>query len=229
MVANGRDKVIQVQKPAQSLQAFQKKVASGDDLQVGLLKPMLMAAGVAVVAVGSFFGFQAYRSSSLARHQEALASLKLEVTGNPAVPGSEPTSPQDLEKRMRDRLPKLEALANRAPGGSRPATAGLLATWRVELGEQAAAPATISDPWDRLRLAQKQVAMGLGQEAAASLAPLRAKAGPDQAWGSLFWSTLLDADRLQGNRDQAWKDLAEYKTRFRDQADASLDRLLSGV
>jgi hypothetical protein len=226
MVAHGRDKVIQVQKPAQSLQAFQQKVASGEDLQVGYLKPLLIGAGIAVVAVGSFFAFQAARSSSLARHNEALAKLQLEVTG---APGQGPASPQELEKRMRDRLPALEALANRAPGAAKAATDGLLATWRTELGEKGPAPAVATDPWGLLELAQKQIALGQGQEAAASLAPLRAKAGPDQAWASLYWSTLLDADRLQGNRDQAWKDLAEYKARFRDQADASLDRMLAGV
>jgi hypothetical protein len=229
MVAHGRDKVIQVQKPAQSLQAFQQKVASGEDLQVGYLKPLLIGAGVAVVAVGAFFGIQAARSSSLARHNEALAKLQLEVGGNPATPGLDVAGPAELEKRMRDRLPQLEALANSAPSGARAATSGLLATWRTELGVPGSAPAAPTDPWGLLRLAQKQVALGQGQEAAASLAPLRAKAGPDQAWGSLYWSTLLDADRLQGNRDQAWKDLAEYKARFRDQADASLDRMLAGV
>jgi hypothetical protein len=229
MVANGRDKVIQVQKPAQSLQAFQKKVASGDDLQVGYLKPLLIGAGAAVVAVGVFFAVQAARSSTLARHNEAVANLKLEVGGNPAAPGLETASPQELETRMRERLPRLETLANSAPSGAKAATTGLLATWRAELGEQGPAPAAPTDPWGLLRLAQKQVALGQGKEAAASLAPLRGKADPDQAWGSLYWSTLLDADRLQGDRDQAWKDLAEYKTRFRDQADASLDRLLAGV
>jgi hypothetical protein len=227
MVAHGRDKVIQVQKPAQSLQAFQKKVASGEDLQVGYLKPLLIGAGIAVVAVGAFFAIQATRSNSLARHNEAVANLQLEVGGNP----QEPASPQELEKRMRERLPRLEALAARAPGAAKAATSGLLATWRAELGEPGTAPAApaAGDPWSLLRQAEKQVALGQGQEAAASLAPLRSKAGPDQAWASLYWSTLLDADRLQGRRDQAWKDLAEYKSRFRDQADASLDRLLAGV
>jgi hypothetical protein len=229
MVSHTHDKVIQVQKPAQSLQAFQKKVASGEDVQVGYLKPLLIAAGIAVVVVGAYFGSVAWRSNALEKHQEALANLELEVGGNPAAPGFEAALPQDLEKRMRDRLPQLEALARTAPRGTRAATSGLLATWQVELGEKDTAPAVPADPWGILRLAQRQVALGQGQEAEASLASLRAKAAPDQAWASVYWSTLLDADRLLGNRDQAWKDLAEYKSRFRDQADPSLDRLLAGV
>jgi predicted Zn-dependent protease len=108
-------------------------------------------------------------------------------------------------------------------------TQGLLTTWRVELGEKAQASAVPSDPWGKVRLAQKQVALGKGQEAAATLNSLRGSADPDRAWSALFWSTLLDADRLQGNREQAWKDLAEYKVRFKAQADPELDRLLAGV
>jgi hypothetical protein len=226
MVSHGKDKVIQVQKPAQSLQAFQKKVATGEDIQVGYLKPLLMAAGILVVAFAAFYGFKAVRASSLEKHQTALANLQIEVMGAQAT--TEPT-PQEVEQRMREGLPRLEALAKSAPRDDRAVTDGLLATWRLELGEKAAAPPAPSDPWGKLRLAQKQVAMGQAQDAAATLATLRSSAGPDRAWAQLFWSTLLDADRLQGNRDQAWKDLADYKTRYKQQADPGLERKLAGV
>ncbi|MGA2082290.1 MAG: hypothetical protein ABSH53_17015 [Holophaga sp.] len=229
MVAHGKDKIIQVQKPAQSLQAFQKQVASEEDVRVGYLKPLLVGAGVAVAAVAVWFGVRAVRSGSMEKHQEALADLQLEVMGNPPAPGTPPSADPDLEKRMRDGLPKLEALARSAPRGARAVTQGLLTTWRVELGEKAQASAVPSDPWGKVRLAQKQVALGKGQEAAATLNSLRGSADPDRAWSALFWSTLLDADRLQGNREQAWKDLAEYKVRFKAQADPELDRLLAGV
>jgi len=225
MVSHSKDKVIQVQKPAQSLQAFQKKVATGEDIRVGYLKPLLMGAGVLVVAFASYFGFRAMRAASLEKHQTALADLQIEVLGDQSLPAT----PQELEQRMRERLPRLEALARSAPHDDKAVTEGLLATWRLQLGEKASAPAAPSDPWSRLRLAQKQVALGQGQEAAATLASLRGKADPDQAWASIFWSTLLDADRLQGNREQAWKDLADYKTRFKLLADPGLDRLLAGV
>ena len=229
MATHYKDKVIQVQKPAQSLQAFQKKVASGEDVQVGVLKPLLLGAGILVAGATAFFVFRTMSSGALEKHQTALADLQLEVSGAPSASG-EPVSPQDLEQRMRERLPRLEALAKSAPSGDREATQGLLTTWRLQLGDKnAAVPATGKDVWSQLRLAQKQIALGQGQEAGATLAPLRRSADPDQAWSPIFWSTLLNADQLLGNRDQAWKDLAEYKTRFKAQADASLDRLLSGV
>jgi len=229
MVSHGKDKIIQVQKPAQSLQAFQKKVASEEDVRVGYLKPLLAGAGVVVAAVAVWFGVRAMRSSSMEKHQEALAELQLEVMGTPPAPGTPPSADPGLEKRMRDGLPKLEALARSAPRGDRAMTEGLLATWRVELGEKAPASPVPPDPWGKVRLAQRQVALGQGQEAAATLGSLRSSAGPDRAWAGLFWSTLLDADRLQGNREQAWKDLAEYKVRFKAQADPELDRMLAGV
>jgi hypothetical protein len=228
MVSHGKDKVIQVQKPAQSLQAFQKKVATGEDIQVGYLKPLLMAAGILVVAFAAFYGFKAVRASSLEKHQTALANLQIEAIGSELAPGTQPL-PDDLEKGMRERLPQLEALARSAPRDDKALTEGLLATWRLELGEKGAPPAPPTDPWSRLRLAQKQVAMGQGPEAAATIASLRKDAGPDRAWASVFWSTLLDADRLQGNRAQAWKDLAEYKSRFKLLADSSLEQMLAGV
>ena len=161
MVSHGKDKVIQVQKPAQSLQAFQKKVASGEDIQVGYLKPILMAAGVAVLLVAGFYGYRAVTQASLEKNQVALADLQLEVTGDPGIPGSEPASTQDMEQRMRDRLPRLEALARSAPSGARAVTEAYLADWRLQLGIAGAAPAS-SGVWAQLRLAQKQVAMGQG-------------------------------------------------------------------
>jgi hypothetical protein len=229
MVTHGKDKIIQVQKPAQSLQAFQKQVATGDDVKAGYLKPLLIAAGVAVVAGTVFFGFRIVRGNAIDKHQQALATLQLEVVGNPAAGGAQAVPPQELEQRMRERLPRLEALARSAPRSERAATAGLLNTWRLELGEADAAPASPDGPWSRLLLAQKQIALGQGQEATATLASLRPAADPDRAWASLFWSTLLDADVLVGNRDQAWKDLAEYKARFKGQAEPAMDRMLAGA
>jgi hypothetical protein len=228
MVSHSKDKIIQVQKPAQSLQAFQKQVVSGQDARVGYLKPLLIGAGIAVVVVGGFFAIQAVRAGTREKHQEAVADLLGELGVTPGATSAPP--PADLEQRMRDRLPRLESLARNAPAGERSYTEGLLATWRTELGVPGGTPpAAPTDAWGKLRLAQKQVALGQGPEAAATLAPLRGTAGPDQDWAATYWSTLLDVDRLQGNRDQAWKDLAEYKARFKGQADPSLDRMLAGA
>jgi len=59
---------------------------------------------------------------------------------------------------------------------------------------------------------------------------MRKKAEPNEAWASLYWSTLLELRRLQGDREAAWKDLAEYKARFRDEASTtSMERLISGI
>ena len=132
---------------------------------------------------------------------------------------------------MREHLPQLEALAKPAPRGDRSVTRrppGHLAAGTGRQGRRRPWP-RLRDPWGKLRLAQKQVALGQGPEALGHPLPLRGGAGPDQPWAAVFWSTLLDADRLQGNRDQAWKDLADYKARFKTQADPAVERLLAGV
>jgi len=225
MVTHYKNKVIQVQKPAQSLQAFQQKVASGDDIKAGYLKPMLIAAGVMVVLCIGFFGIRAMRSAGIEKHEAALAELKQEVTGD----GLAPVPAPELEKRMREKLPRLEALARSAPGSRKEATEGMLASWRLQLDGKGGVPASQDDVWGTLRLAERQVALGQGKEALASLAPLRGSAVTGKAWASLYWATTLEADRLLGDRAKAWQDFAEYKTRFKDQADPALEHLLAGV
>ena len=196
---------------------------------MGYLKPLLIGAGIAVVVVGGFFAIQAVRAGSLEKHQEALADLLGELGDHAGRRHAPP--PADLEQRMRDRLPRLESPgAQRARRGTAGAPKGCWppGAWNWAM-PGARRPPPPTEAWGKLRLAQKQVALGQGPEAAATLAPLRGTAGPDQDWAAIFWSTLLDADRLQGNRDQAWKDLAEYKARFKGQADPSLDRMLAGA
>ena len=73
------------------------------------------------------------------------------------------------------------------------------------------------------------ILLGQAAEALGTLGSLRKDAGPDQAWASVYWSTLLDADRLKGDRTQALKDYSDYKARFKTQADPSLERMLQGV
>jgi hypothetical protein len=221
-----KSKEIQVQKPAQSLQAFQAKLEVGPGSQSNIIKPALLGAGLVLVGALAFFGFRSWSSGAVGKHETALAELMLAVEGDPKTPAQ----PAEIEKRMRENLPKLELLAKNAPASRKAATEGLLATWRLELdGKGAPAPAA-QDPWSRLQAAQRQVALGQGQEALATLTPLRARALPSEAWGGLYWKTLLEARSLQGERDQALKDYAEYKQRFREQADTQgMERILIGI
>jgi hypothetical protein len=225
MAANIKSKEIQVQKPAQSLQAFQQKLATGTDTQVTLLKPLLIGTGVVAAVVIGFFGFRAWRANALENHEAAVAELLLEVQGD----GLTPVAPEDMEKRMRERLPRLEALAKGAPGPATEITQGMLASWRLQLDGTASLPALGSNPWDRLRVAQRQVALGQAEEADATLKSLRSAAKPDAPWAPLYWATLLDLHRLKGDRTEAWKDYAEYKTLFKDRADASFEKVLASI
>jgi hypothetical protein len=225
MASSTKNKVIQVQRPAQSLQAFQKKVATGQAERNNLLKPLLISGGVLLGAGLLIFGARAWSASRHETFEADLASIQLDVVGDAMAP----VPAGEIEKRMRESLPRLEALVKRAPGSERASAEGLLASWKLQLDGTGGIPAQTGDAWGRLRLAQKQVALGQGSDALTTLAALRKDADPSQAWASVFWSTLLDADRLKGDRDQALKDFAEYKERFKTQADPSLEHLLQGV
>lgn len=225
MAANPKSKEIQVQKPAQSLQAFQQKLASGEDPQTTLLKPLLIGVSIVALLVIGFFGFRAWRASNLEKHETALAELLMEVQGD----GLAPIPTAELEKRMREKLPRLEAMAKNAPGEARDHVQGLLATWRLQLDGKGPQAPESSDPWSRLRLAQRQLALGQADAVAATLQSLRGSAKPETPWAPLFWATLLDLHRLKGDRDQAWKDYAEYKALFKDRADASFEKVLAAI
>lgn len=225
MSSSSRNKEIQVQKPAQSLEHFKAKVAGPEDAYTGVMRPLLGGAGILVLGLLAWGGIASIRSRSVERHEAALAELVHAVEGD----GSGAAT-ADLEKRMRERLPALEALAASAPSSRKDLTQGLLASWKVQLDGKAVSVSQGDDPWSRLRQAQAALTLGKGDEAQKLLAPLRKDATPEKAWGGLYWSTSLEADRLLGNRDQAWKDLAEYKQRFKDLGDAApLEQLLKGI
>lgn len=226
-MATPKAKEIQVQKPAQSLAHFQQKLAQGQDLQTGMLKPLLIGAGTIVILVAGYFGFRAWQDNKVEAFEANLAEITQGFDGN----GAAPIAPDQLEKTMRERLPKLEALAKTAPGSRQASANGLLASWKLILdGKASAAAMPAKAPWARIAQAERAIALGQGQEALAMLAPLRKKASPEEDWANLYWNTLVEADRLTGNRDQAWKDYAEYKDRFKDRAlTAAMDRSLQGI
>ena len=226
MARPAKNREIQVQKPAQSLAHFQTKLNQGQEEDAGLLKPILIGAA-SLLALGLAYGaWNLWHTSAAEKHEAALSALQMEVEGD----GVAPLPPAEVEKRMRERLGRLESLVHSAPSSRKAATAGLLATWRLTLDGKGTAPAKAGDAWGQIRLAQRALALGQVQEARAQLDPLRVKATPGEAWAEAFWSSQLDADRLAGNRAQALKDLAEYKTRFKGRGDASpLESMIQSI
>lgn len=233
MSNNVRNKEIKVQRAAQSLDHFKNTVASSDDVYTGILKPVLIGAGVLVLALLAWAGWVGMRTKAVERHESALAEIIRYVDGNATVPA--PAA--EVEKRMREKLPALEYLAKSAPGSEKAVTNGVLSSWRLMLGSAGpgaagpgAANADPKDPWQRLRLAQRSLALGNGDETSRFLAPLRKSASPEEPWAKLYWKTQLECDRLQGKRDQAFRDLAEFRERFKNSPDsASLDQVVKGI
>lgn len=226
-MATPKAKEIQVQKPAQSLAHFQQKIAQGQDLQTGMLKPLLIGAGAIVLLVCGFFGYSSWQDNQLEAYESNLATITQGLEGT----GPAPVAPAQIESTLRERLPKLEALVKTAPGSRKASAEGLLASWKLALdGKASASAAPAKDPWARIAQAERAIALGQGKEALALLSTLRKSASPNEDWANLYWNTLVEADRLSGNRDQAWKDYTDYKDLFKDRAVTVLmDRTLQGI
>lgn len=218
-----RDKVINVQKKAQSLEQFQRR-AAGEGSPV--LKSVFIGAGALVLGIVAWGAWTVHRQHQAEAFETGIAALRLQVEGD----GTTPVPADQLRSRMQAALPRLEALVKEAPSSRRAQAAGLLATWNLDLSGQGGIAASRDTPWGRLRGAQRLTALGQGKEAKALLDPIRAKATPDAAWGEAYWVSLLEVDRLNGDRDQAFKDLGEYRARFKDAGNgAQLDRMVQSI
>ena len=212
-----KDKITH-RKPVQPLSVF----------RIRMVSPILAFIGAVILVVTLYATFQIARSSYKRKHRIALANFQLEVFNG--VSGSGFVLPEgELEKRMRACLPRLEALARSAPRSDDGVTGMNLASWRTQLSMGNDMLPKPFNAWSQLLLAQRLVALGDAKDAAGLLAPLRKSAGPSEAWATVFWPTLVNIDQLQGNRIQGWKDLAEYKIRFKEQASPALEQMMAGV
>lgn len=225
MAAKFKSKEIQVQKPAQSLQAFQKKLEYGQEEHATLLKPVLIGTGVITVLAMSFFGFRSWRASSVEKHETAMSRLLVQVRGD----GMQPMPAAEQEKKMRELLPQMEKLAADAPSPSKAVAKGILSSWKLQLDGKGSPSEKASDEWDKLRAAQRQLALGQADEAANSLASLKGSASPETPWSSAYWNALMEVHRLKGDRASALKDYSDYKAKFKDKADASLEKVVASI
>ncbi len=207
-----KDRLIQVQKPAQSLERFQQdysRTQAGGD---SLLRPILMGVGtVAILGLG-YLIFDQWRASRLEKFEGSLAALVEEVEG-----GATPATGEALQKKMREALPRLEALAQGAPGSRRAMAQGMVASWKLAVEGQGAAPGG-EDAWSRLAKVRRALALGQATEAAQILEGLRKQAGPSEAWASAFWQVQFEVDRLGGAAGAAKAHLADYRARFQGKA-----------
>ena len=224
---NIKQKEIQIQKPAQSLTAFQRKVSSGTiDSNSNLMKQILIAgiAVVAIIAIAIFWSM--WRKHRIEQHETALSALIVEVDGSL----SNPVPAEEKEMRMRNALPRLEAVISKAPSAGKSVAISLRSTWKLTLdGESGELPAP-TDPWSRLRLAQRNIVLGQAKEASEMISVLRRDAKPNRAWAQNYWSSLMQIRQLEGDREQALKDFAEYRKVFKARADlAEMEKLLNAI
>jgi hypothetical protein len=221
-----KQKEIRIQKPAHSLTAFQARVASGADERSGLLKGFVIACIALLIVIGGLFVGRLWRNSGIEKHETAMAALILEVNGDTA----RPAAAEGREQRLRDALPKMEALAAKAPGSRKDVAMGILSTWKLELDGTGGALPEPTDTWSRLRLAQRSIALGQAADAYGLISALHKSARPNRAWAQLYWSSLMQIRQLEGNREQALKEYAEYRTLFKDKADlGAMDKVLNAI
>ena len=223
---NIKQKEIQIQKPAQSLTAFQHKVASGVDERSNLMKRVIIISVAILVVIAVVVSWNMWRGHKIEQHETALSALIAEVEGNL----SNPVPPAEKERRMRDALPRLEELARTAPSVSKNITNGILSAWKLEIDGAGGALPAPTDPWSRLRLAQRHIVLGQSNEASDLISPLHKNAKPNRAWSQMYWLSLMQIRQLDGNREQALKDYAEYREIFKDRADLdAMDKILKTI
>lgn len=204
-----------------------RKIISNRNIMTTKLNYSLFAiVGVMTIAL-LYTIFSLVYNTSQKKHKIALANLQWQISNNVNSLGAKPVAPEDLEARMRKWLPKLEELSHSMSSGDNSGER-TLATWQAQLGLANKLP-NPSNAWDKLWLAKRLIALGNNQAAELMLAPLRKSADPTKSWGPSFWSTLVSLDQLQGDREKAWKDIEEYKIRFKDQANPNIDRIMNGI
>ena len=221
-----KQKEIRIQKPAQSLTAFQRQIASDIDEHSNLMKRLIIASVAILACIAALVFWNMWRSHKIEQHETALSALIVEVEGSFSIP----VPPAEKEQKMREALPRMEELARTAPGRSKAVANGILSAWKLELeGKGGPLPAP-KDPWSRLRLAQRHINIGEAKEASELIAALRKNAKPNCAWSQIYWSTLMQIRQLEGDREQALKDYAEYRGIFKDNANIdAMDKILKTI
>ncbi|MCL1894086.1 MAG: hypothetical protein FWG02_07625 [Holophagaceae bacterium] len=224
---NIKQKEIQIQKPAQSLTAFQRKVSSGSiDDNPYLLKRLLITGAVVIATLALMVFWNMWRNHKIEQHETALSALITEVEGRL----SNPLPFEEKAQRMRNALPRLEEIAQKAPSNRKDVAEGLLFAWKLQLEDPSGSLPTPTDPWSRLRLAQRSIALGNAVEAQEILSVLHKDAKPNNAWSQIYWSALLRVRQLEGNREQALKDFAEYRKIFKGKADLrEMEQVLNAI
>jgi len=221
-----KQKEISIQKPAQSLTAFQHKVALGIDERSSLMKQFIIVSTVILIGIAAVVCWNLWRHQKIEQHETAMAALITEVQGTL----SNPVSPEEREKRMRNALQRLEELARTAPNSRKSVANGIVSAWKLELDGKGDPLPIPADHWSRLRLAQRSIVLGQTKEAKDMISVLHKSAKPDQAWSQLYWSMLMQIRQLEGNREQALKDYSEYRKIFKSQADLNaMEKILNAV
>ncbi|MFM1773269.1 MAG: hypothetical protein RL124_41 [Acidobacteriota bacterium] len=202
-------KIIQVQKPAPSLDHFQQSLSKEDPSKV--FKKILWAVGifVALLLVGYFI--RQSREKAVLAFQGQLSALRIEALGTEF----EPKKGEALTQSLARYLPQAEALLPQVPSSQKNGLINLINNWRLVLSLPPLADTPSSlQAWERIQQANQALLLGQPQEAQAFLKPLESDADTPSSWAQAYWEIQLMIDQAQGDAVSARKHLDLYRQAF---------------
>lgn len=223
MAKSHNPKLIQVQKPAPSLDHFQKNLSKEEPAQV--FKKILWAGAVLVGLLLASHFIRQSREKEVLAFQARLSALRVEALGT----DFDPKKGDSLAQSIAHVLPQLESSLTSVPSSQRNGLINMINTWRLVLGQPALSETPQSlEAWEHIQLANQQLLMGRSQEARASLQPLASKASQSSSWVQVYWEMQLLIDQAEQNVVSAREHFNHYRKVF-PAGDETLKKLRRSV
>lgn len=206
---------IQVQKPAPSLQNFQKTLGQPDRTQ--LFRYALWCGVLSLVLLLSKAGFDYFADQRVVRFLVTFEQIRSESEGNL----SNLNKGEALRSSIEKGIPRLQALLKTTPSAYQNQVFGMLKKWELILGTSPSTnPSLKLAPWETLQLAEQALAVGQTQQAQDLIQPLGSKAKLQASWGMTYWELQLSIDQQKGSFRDAQDHLALFEKSY-PKADAS--------
>ncbi len=209
MTQQDTPKIIQVQKPAPSLDHFQKSLSKEDPSKV--FKKVLLAGGIFVLLLLVIYFIRQSRENTVLAFQAQLSALRIEALGTEF----EPKKGDALSQSLALYLPQIEALLTQAPSSQRNSLINMINSWRLVSGKPplSETPASLQ-AWERIQQANQALLLGQLKEAQDWLTPLASEAKTPSSWAKAYWEIQLMIDQSKGDVTSARKHLDLYRQAF---------------
>jgi hypothetical protein len=223
MAKSNIPKIIQVQRPAPSLDHFQKSLSKKDPSKV--FKTILWAGGIFVSFLLIGYLIKQSRDKAILTFQTQVSALRIEALGTEF----EPKKGEVLTQSLVRVLPQLESLLTNAPSSQKNGLINLINSWRLILGQDPLVDTPRSiEAWDRIQQANQALLLGQPQAAQLLLKPLESEAETASSWSQAYWEIQLMIDQSQGDVSSARKHLELFRHAF-PEGDETLKKLRRSI